>query len=246
MFVLLISLSSSAQDSSVIFRAKLVDEVSGEGVGYAHILIESRNLGITSTIEGDFSLLAHINDSIRITAIGYEDLIIVLDEYYNLDNVKILEMVPAVYELETVEITPYLSYAELREAIVNYEMSDDEKMYLQVKNHLKKMLKYKEASGDGGLKLGGPVSALYNAFSKHAKSQRKLRKFKKEDRKEAIIFRKYNPEIVKNLTGIKDEETVRKFMDWCNLPDEYLLAVTDLDLYKNLINRYEAYIVLKN
>lgn len=231
----------NAQENSIIFRARLVNAVSGEAVSYAHVIIENKNLGISSTFEGDFSLLASLNDTIKITAVGYEDTTIVLDEYYDLDNVQLLEMIPTVYELPEVEISPYLTYAELRRAIVNFELSDDDLTYIRVRNNLQGILDFKEPTGEGGLRIGGPVSLLYSAFSKHAKTQRKLRKMKKQDSKDAIVLRKYNPQIVETLTGLQDDEMIKKFMKWCSYTQEYLIAVDELELYTSVVVKYKEF-----
>lgn len=226
----------------MILRAKLINGSNGEPVPYAHIIIVNKKVGISSNIDGDFSIMTSLNDTLKISAIGYENYVYIITEFIDFDQQVIMELIPTVYELETVIITPYLSYAELRKAIVNYKLSEEELHYIQVRNHLKKILKYKEPSGEYGFKIGGPVSLLYSAFSKYAKSQRKFRKFKIEDKRQAIIFRKYNPVIVSHLTGLKDEELVKEFMEFCNLPDEYLLEVKDIDLYMNLLVRYEDFL----
>lgn len=235
-------LSLSAQEKEIIFRGKLVSQSDGKAVRYAHIIITNKNVGLSSNIDGEFGIYTAINDSLKISAIGYKSLVFIIQDSINLDKITVFEMIPLIYELAVVEITPYLTYAELRDAIVNHVKTDEEIQYEQIKNYFKKILKYRESSGVSGIKIGGPVSFIYSVFGKYASSQRKFRKLKIEYNVYDKVARKYNPEIVGHLTGMKDKALIEKFMNFCNLPDEYILEVTEIELYKNLLFRYDAFL----
>ena len=55
-----------------------------------------------------------------------------------------------------------------------------------------------------------------------------------------IINSKFNKRNVGELTGLKGEELV-EFMDYCNLPEEFLLNASEYDILDTVKRMYRAY-----
>ena len=79
------------------------------------------------------------------------------------------------------------------------------------------------------ISVTGPISALYNAFSKEAKEKRKLASYRQKSTEQRIIESRYNADIVKRLTNLNDEG-VKRFMEWCKFEDDFILKATEYDL----------------
>ena len=103
-------------------------------------------------------------------------------------------------------------------------------------------MNYSEIRGENKPNLGNPISLLYSVLGKHARYLRMVEKIKQEDIIQSRIFRKYNPQIVGRVIGSEDEAFVKEFMSFCNLSDEYLLEVVDIELYMNLLIRYTEFL----
>ena len=251
-FAVCLCLNLHAQDDAIVFRAVLVNPKTKEVIPYAHIIILNKKQGISSNYEGRFNLLLNYSDSLKISAIGFIPFTYILRDTVNLQKVVTLDMNPMVYELTEVKITPFLSYAELRKAFVNFKPSEEYILYKRFMENMKMITNLNELeslSADYGISTGGPISLIYNAFSRRAKSHRKLKQLRKEDfeqalisSNQAVISYKYNFEIVSRLIDEKDKLFVKEFMEFCNLSDKYLLEVSDIDLYKNLLLRYDAFL----
>ena len=240
-----LGLNLRAQDEAVVFRAVLINPNTKEAVPFANIFISNKQQGSSSNSEGKFNLLLNYSDTLKISAIGYVPFTYILRDTVNLENVVKLDMHPMIYELAEVRITPYLTYADLRRAFVNFKPTEEEIKYKRFMQNLMNVMsisEYVPPAKTQGIAIRGPFSLMYNAFSKHAKSQRKLRRFMKEDNIEAVISSKYTVEIVSRLTGEKDKEVVKDFMAFCNLPEEYLIEVSDINLYQNLLIRYDVFL----
>lgn len=78
--------------------------------------------------------------------------------------------------------------------------------------------------------IPGPITALYNAFSRRGKSMQRYAELTRQDRIHEMIARKYNPEIVKDITGFKSDEEIIAFMDYCNLSVSFLLNATEYEI----------------
>ncbi|HLT72450.1 MAG TPA: hypothetical protein VKZ75_07340, partial [Cyclobacteriaceae bacterium] len=77
--------------------------------------------------------------------------------------------------------------------------------------------------------ISGPVSALYNVFSREAKEKRKLKTLREKISDYSEIDAKYNVEVVRQVTDL-DEEGAKRFMEWCKFEDEFILKSSAYDL----------------
>jgi hypothetical protein len=127
------------------------------------------------------------------------------------------------------------TWAEFKKAFLDLDIEDP---LANLDLHLpspKEMRNF--AYPQGGIVMEGPISMLYNQFSKEARSKRILAGLVKKD--EAAV--RYNPVLITKLTGIKDEGEIKKFIDFCALRVQFILEASDYELYAAILECYESY-----
>jgi hypothetical protein len=91
----------------------------------------------------------------------------------------------------------------------------------------------------GGIIVQGPISFLYDQFSKEARSKRIYADLMKKD---AAAVR-YNSVVVSKVTGIQDKEDIKKFIDFCALRVQFILDASDYELYAAIQDCYEDFCI---
>jgi hypothetical protein len=67
-----------------------------------------------------------------------------------------------------------------------------------------------------------------------------FRSMEKELIKEQVYL-KFNPEVIKKLTGLTRDSYILEFMTFCDFSDEYLLEINDYDLADQIGQKFEVY-----
>jgi len=93
------------------------------------------------------------------------------------------------------------------------------------------------AYSQGGIVMPGPISMLYDQFSKEARSKKIYAGLMKKD-KAAV---RYNNSLISKITGIKDEDEIQKFIDFCALQVQFILDSSDYELYAVIMNCYSEF-----
>ena len=88
-----------------------------------------------------------------------------------------------------------------------------------------------------------PISLLYNSFSKRAKSEKKLQSLTHSDNRANIIKQKYNRELVRKLTGLREGEKLDDFLVYCEPTLEFILKSSDYEVAMLILHRYEIFLL---
>jgi hypothetical protein len=88
--------------------------------------------------------------------------------------------------------------------------------------------------------IRGPITALYNKFSKEARERRKLDAYKKQSQVQKLVDSKYNIEVVKNVTKL-NEEGAKRFMEWCRFEEDFLIKATAYELTVAMLKCLEEF-----
>ena len=229
------------------------DARTGLPISFAHIYIPQKNVGTASNMQGEFRFELLPFDSISISAIGYDAQVVYLtDSVFDKKIALNIKLIPKVYDLTEVRIRPFPTYQELKREILDYEMTDEEIRMAELRKAFQRNLAMLSKGSSrldgmddaGGIRIGGPISALYNLFSKHAKNQRKYLKLVKADKTKEAVAKRVNFEVVSRLTGLKDPKEVDEFLAYCNLEDAFVIAATDIQLFTRISDCFEAFAAL--
>ncbi|MGI9544296.1 MAG: carboxypeptidase-like regulatory domain-containing protein, partial [Cyclobacteriaceae bacterium] len=200
----------------------------------AHVILNGVQ-GTTPDQDGKFAISLNRQDTILITHVGYRDYLIPIladlngDKYY----VRVL-MSKALIELEEVVIYRWPStLASFKEEVLAMEVPMEERISIPGS--------YDGPRRPSKTKISSPISFLYQKFSRAAKQQRRFEATKAKMERHRLIDSKYHPELVKEVTGIKDEKELDAFMAFCNLTDNFIEKSNQYDLLAAINQCYDRY-----
>lgn len=225
------SIFSSVAQTPVRITGTVFSRQSGEPLPYVHVYTTSFRFGTVSDEDGHFFLRVNEEDTLVFSSIGYANYELLPERGSNsgLREVRI-EMLPKIYSLDEVEISAYPAIEQFKQEILDMDVADRKKFSLSIP---KAYSLPPEGPGDVSLNpsisLGSPFSALYNVFSREARQKRKLQDHLEKTRRHAQMDEKYNLEVVKRVTDL-EEEAARRFMEWCKLEEDFILAASEYEL----------------
>lgn len=230
-FLFFILMPTFGQDKPI--KGKILNQEDSTAIQNVHIINKTTNKGFTSHTDGRFTISADIADLLLFTSIGFKDTLIVVTSREEL----FVMMTPEVYTIGEVTIMRYPSYAQFKQAVINLKVEEPMKFD---QSYFPKVME-PNANQGFGLTIDGPITALYNAFSREGKQRRNYERYLRESTIQEQISRKYNVQIVRNLTGIEDDMEIIRFMQYCKLDTTFILQSTDYAVLLAVKSCYEAY-----
>lgn len=217
-----------------IQHGRLIDLPSYKGADNIRIVNLRTGKGTISDMQGYFRIIARKNDSILISSVQYEMKTFRANPA--VDTLLYLEQ--AVYVLPTAKVIfNFRTYDEFKEAV----LALPEECY--EKKEIPWFKDYFAKSKEGYISTPSfsPITYLYNKYSKHALEMKRYNYILERERVEALVNSRYNPQIVSNITGITSAEELKKFMDFCRIPDSYVIRASEYELYLAIMDCYRKY-----
>jgi len=245
-----------AHKQSEVSVEGFITNVQGKYIENVHVVNVSGSKGTTSNWQGQFHINAYPGDTIRATCVGY----IPFKYHLPVDGSSPLIPMHIIMQVDTLEISgaeiyPWPSDAEaLKKAVL--AMEDQTPKTFDLKLNDPKFYGIPLPGGSGqppppatpglanpGLTITvpGPITALYDAFSKEGKSKRKLESLESQDQKKVVAARRYNAKVVQQITSFKTDKEIQDFMLYCNLSVDFIVSSTEYDLYKAINECLLAY-----
>ena len=235
-----ISFCLSAQDVHyVIFSGKVLNEAS-ESLSFTTIIIKDRNLGTIASRNGDFRIRVKENEEIIFSSVGYFSKRYYVPTYNSLteysENIILRQ---DTIMLETTEIYPWpATYEEFSRKFIEFDEPENI-VDLQLPQIKVPLLTH---PGHIGITIPGPISLLYNLFSRSAKRQRQYAALIEHDRIQRKLALRYNKEIIFRITGLSDDKEIHDFMQYCNFTDEFIFNSLEYEIYLAIRNCYLSYV----
>lgn len=114
-------------DDLIQFSGVTISRDSLFPVPYATILVKSENRGTTSDFYGYFSFVVKKGDTLVFSCIGYKDHEFVVEDSLSGDRYSLIQtMARDTVELETVNIYPWPTPQQFKEAFLNLDIPDDD------------------------------------------------------------------------------------------------------------------------
>jgi len=220
------------------FYGKVVEN-SGKPLIHAHVIDLSEEIGTLTNYDGEFLIHVYPEDTLRFSSVGYKTKLLIIphteENYYR----KIILEKDTVALSETI-IYPYPSSLDaLRKEFLTVEIEDTEPKF---DLHLEMANIEPKPHTQTGIVISGPISALYNQFSRHAKIQRKYYELINHDVLKKRASKIYSVAMVKKVTGFKSVEEVVNFMEFCDLEPEFVLNHTEYELILAINNCLIQYV----
>jgi hypothetical protein len=241
-----IQLSVSAQ--IIELKGIIKDGITHRPVQLVHVQNFSSNRAVLSDTTGLFQIRASTGDTLVLSAIGYNHTVFMVpDSLINEPGLFSLIMNPRIYEIEEASVYAFGSYNDFKQRFLALDLSKDkteilrrniDQQTLLAAREGYKMFQQKEMS-DGGNLLNVPI------LSSQEKQMLRLKEIRKSEHKKNIAYAKFNPDIVKKVTGITTDEIALEFMQFCNFSDDFVIQTEAYDLMVIIAHRYEQYLQMK-
>ncbi len=225
-------------DSIVMVQGQLRDFKTGKPIPYAHILNLRFHRATVSDTLGFYTIPMRRNDTLLITAIGYEDEKFTLPPFWPTNNFSgVIYLKEKVYNIEGVTVHGLGTYEQFKQKVLSLDLSDDEVVKMQSyydKILTEEAIKYQAVSTGFSFSLRSPEE----------RSLRKLQKVLEQQKIQQQIDAKYNKAIVSKLTGLKGK-ALEDFMHYCQLPEDFILKSSEYDILRRIKASYENYKLLQ-
>lgn len=229
LFSVLTAAVGSAQD---IRSGSVVDKSSQKPIVSATVQNTSLRRATLSNEAGHFRITAFPNDTLLISCIGYKTVQITVPPT---EQELVIEMVQDVKMLNEVVIK---GWTESRFKQEFMKLNIAEKPLIEIKTPPELVgismgnvgrMGYDYTTLAPKMTLKGPISAMYGKFSKEAKNERKLQQFTQAEQNKKRYQSRLDPIWISRITELK-EERLTAFMQFCKLPEKFVLESTEYDL----------------
>ena len=214
----------SLEDTTVYFKARVIDSLTRKPVVFAHIINTTRRTATISDTLGYFYIRTSPGEQLQLTAIGFSASKLTIG--YSILRSPILHdllLQPIIYSIEAIRVNPLGSYEQFKQRFITVNLPESE--YTIHPSVLQEIDEGADTLDMLIMPIMSPVTALYNLLSKEGKSKRKLRKLLEEEEFDRQIDFKYSPDIVSHITGYTGFE-LYEFMEFCSFKKEFLLDAT--------------------
>jgi hypothetical protein len=238
--------SMYGQDSRVLGR--IMEGSTRWPVQLAIIQNVSSRISTFSDTSGFFHIRAIAGDTLVFSAMGfYYSVAVVSDSLLNAKSVRQFKMEPLVYKIQEANVYSLGTYEQFKQKFIALDLSKDKTEILRRNLQHQSLTAAREAdqirqqkqSLEGVKLMSVPI---LTPEEKHMIMLKEI--LVKEDHKNRV-YKKYNPDIIKKVTGITEDEEVLAFMLFCNFSDDYILNIHEYDLMVMISRKYEEYCRLK-
>lgn len=245
-FIILILVSCRFQAQSPVhsIRGKVVDAIHGRGVEYTSVLNFSRQTRIYCNAGGEFRMDAQRGDTLVFYAVGYYYRKVIVEDamLYSTDPF-LFTLQQQALEIAEVRIIGLGTYEEFKQDFIHLDRprtkTDELAENLAQASHVAAREAYEKAKADK--MLDGITLVTVPILTPEEKERLVLARIIKQEKIEDQIYQKFNPMVVKKVTGLTDDDEVIAFMLYCNYSDVYLLDVNEYDLMVSLARKFEMY-----
>jgi hypothetical protein len=225
-------------------RGKIVDEVTGRLVEYGIILNYSSHATMYSSSTGEFYLQASPGDTLVLSAIGYYYRKVIVSDSLLLATMPVTFIIsPRAFEIGEAKIVALGTYDQFRQNFVNLN-----KPKTQTEELTDKLADWSQKAGIEGYQRyqenrerNGVTLLTIPIRSRDEKERIALAKIMESENIRNRIYQKFNPEVIKKVTGITEDSEIIEFMVFCDFADQYVLDVNEYTLMEQIALRYERF-----
>jgi hypothetical protein len=242
--ILLIAGNYRADAQSGTIRGKVVDASGKKTIEYASALNFSHHIRTYSNSTGEFSLDAHIGDTLVLYAVGYYYRKIIVDAaMINTPDPHVFSMDQQSVQIEEVRIISLGTYEEFKEQFIHLDRPKTKTDLLAeslAESSRKAALEaYQKAMDEQH--LNGITMVSVPIRTPEEKERILLAQIIEKEKERDQVYQKFNPVVVKKVTGLDNDDDIIEFMVFCNYSDAYLLQVNEYDLMASVARKFELF-----
>ncbi|MBE2288038.1 MAG: hypothetical protein IAE95_00690 [Chitinophagaceae bacterium] len=222
-FIIILLCFAAPIANGQLAKGSVSDAVTSEKINAVVVMNRSTAAFATTSKGGTFAIAAKPGDVLVFSHVAYESFqqIVSVD---NIDNMQ-LKLVPVSYKLQQVIIsgrTKYQTDSAERHEFFSHELN---KQVIQPVRFT-------------GLGCSGCISWLADKITGNSKRPKKFRADFVADDRQLYIDSRYNEDIVRLLTDIKDKDSIAAFIIKYPMPYDFARAATDLELKAWIREKY--------
>jgi hypothetical protein len=186
------------------------------------LINKTTSKGIFGKPDGFFEVTINPKDTLIISIAGYERIFFYNKESkecnYNLEYI----LKPKSKQLKTIVIQPLKSIQQIKEERQNLTMKENKKMV------------------EGISVIQSPITALYERFSKKAKTEKIINELKYQDNKNKIVKDLLSIYVLYEIIELNELE-FDNFITFLNLNDSILINMNDIELSMLIKDKFEHF-----
>jgi hypothetical protein len=197
----------------------------------------------SSDTSGFFHLPAAAGDTLVFSASGYyHRLEIVTDFILNTAVFRPFKMDPLVYPIREANVFAPGTYDQFKQKFISLDLSKDKTEVLRRNLQQESVLAARDAyrKVQEKQKIGGGVGVPI--LTPKEKEMIKLRAILAAGNQKKQVYKKFNPVLVKKITGINTDEEILEFMAYCSFSDELIRNTNEYDLMVMIARKYEEFL----
>lgn len=202
----------------------VLDEDSVTPVAFVYVINKQSGNGLVTDFNGKFIVRGKNTDTLIFSFLGYHKKIIPVKAVKNTSDsskqyLKVI-LKREIYALSAININ-------------TFKIKPNEREYME------RVINRPKVKGINVIE--SPITALYDQFSHKGRANRKLAALFEQMFVQEQVEQKFNPEILRRLTG--DEEIdFQKFRKYCySVSDEYIISHEGYDLYAPIMECYKRW-----
>ena len=243
-FVLPIALNFRVDAQQGIIQGKVVDDSTKKAIEYVSVLNFSRHNRVYSNSIGEFRLEARAGDTLVLYAVGYYYSRIIVDKaMINTVDQQVFNMNQQAFEIAEVRIFDLGTYEEFKQQFIDLDRPKTKTEILadDLAETSRQVAREAYEKAKSAQMLDGVTLLTVPIRTPEEKERLVLAKIIEKEKIRDQIYQKYNPVVVKKVTGITDDDTAIAFMAYCDYSDAYLLKVNEYDLMESIARKYEMF-----
>jgi hypothetical protein len=225
-------------------RGRIIDEETGRPIEYGIVLNYSRHITMYSSTTGDFYLQASPGDTLVLSGMGYYyKKIIVSDSLLAASTPVTFIVSPRAFEIGEAKIVALGTYDQFRQNFVNLN-----KPKSPAEELTQRLTDWSQKAGSEGYEMyqqnrerNGVTLFTVPIRSRDEKERILLAKIVAKEEVRNRIYEKFNPEVVKKVTGMTEDSEIVEFMVFCDFDDQYVLDINQYALMEQIALRYELF-----
>jgi hypothetical protein len=225
-------------------RGKIIDEETRKPVEYGIVLNYSRHITMYTSSTGEFYLQASPGDTLVLSGMGYYyKKIIVSDSLFAASTPVTFIVSPRAFEIGEAKIVALGTYDQFRRNFVNLD-----KPKSPTEELTQRLAEWSQKAGSEGYEKyqqnrerNGVTLFTVPIRSRDDKERIALAKIMTKEEVRNKIYQKFNPDIVKKVTGMTEDNEIIEFMVFCDFADQYVLDINQYTLMEQIALRYELF-----
>ncbi len=236
-------LAQNTTESVLVFGSTCDATQENHKLPYVHIVNQTAGKGYLSDSSGRFKVYAQTSDTLLFKHLGYQDYLYSPPDSLEGGYCQLqIPLIPTSYTLEVVEVVR-LNWRNqfIQDILAMDEDPEAEKHTLHIpgvfEGDYRKITPHVNPAGPV---TGGGLTALYNTFSKKAKSQLKLAELLEDEPKVEAAEAKYNRDKLYTFTHYHPDK-LDAFILYLGLSTNYLSQTSEYQIYYRIQQRMPAF-----